>query len=217
MVLLLTISGINTYAQRNNQVPANRTLQTNASANNNASKYELKANSGKIAITNGTKETIVSTNPNDLSPILHGNEVYYMRKPIGAGSSSESTIYVYDINNNTTSDIIKPNAAAAEYNAKNVVENILMDKGNNKLYFTTSLVNPRGYTEFLTWKYDVASKQMVAYKDGKIESIDPMGNQTIVFESSDAKGKFTTRSLMSSEGHLQKVSAKEYTQTSSNK
>ncbi len=217
LVLLLTITGINANAQRNNQVPANKNLQTNASANNTAAKYELKSNSGKIAITNGTKETIVSSNPNDLSPILQGNEVYYLRKPNGTGSSTESTIYVYDIIKNTTTDIIKPNVGATEYNAKNVVENIIMDKGNNKLYFSTSMINPRGYTEFLTWKYDVATKEMVAYKDGKIESIDPMGNQTIVFESADINGKFTSRSLISSDGQLQKVTPKVYTQTSSNK
>lgn len=213
MVLLLIIIGTNAIAQRNNQVPANRTLQTNASAK----KFELSPKPGQIVISDGKNETVVSDNPNDVSPIIHGNEVYYMRQINVGTANGTSSIFVYDIASKSTTDIIKPSAATSNYDPKNMVENIIMDKGNNKLFFSTSKVNPRGYTEFLTWKYDPATKELAVYKDGKIESIDPMGNQTIVFESYDAKGKFTTRSLMSSEGHLQKVSAKEYTQVSSNK
>jgi hypothetical protein len=150
-----------------------------------------------------------TTNPNISQSITSGDQVFYIKTSAGDANSSGSSVYMYNTATKTTEDIIRSNSQAAEYNEKAVVENIVLDKASNKLYFSASLANRRGFAEYVTWRYDITKKQLMAYKDGKIESIDPSGNQTIVFESINANGKFTNKWIVAPDGRtLQSVVTK---------
>ncbi len=178
--------------------------------------YSLKQAKGKITVTDGTRETLISGNPNDVQPVLNGNEVYYITKT-ATGKASGSSVLVYNIASGTKEDIIKQNAAAANYNTKSEIENILVDKTTNRIFFSSSLKNDKGQDEKLTWKYDINSKQLEVYKDGSIESIDNAGNQVIIFRGEDSKGAYTMRTLCGSDGKIQHVIGKQYDLISKNK
>jgi hypothetical protein len=167
--------------------------------------YSLKTTKGKITVTDGTRETVISQDPHDVQPVMNGNEVYYINK-----AEAGASIYVYDISGKAKEDIIKQQAETAHYNTHNDIENIIIDNKSNRMFFSAALANARGHVEKQTWKYDLNTKQLEVYKDGAIESIDEASNQVIVFNGVDAKGTYTMRSIIDKGGKLQSVLGKQY-------
>ena len=181
-----------------------------------APSYSLQMAKGKIILTDGKNETIISQDPNDVQPLINGNEVYYINKA-GADKSKGASLFVYNISTKSKVDIIKENAQSANYDPRSEIENILIDKTSNKMFFSSSLKNAKGYDQKLTWKYDINSKQLEVYKDGVIESIDNSGNQVIAFHGGDSKGSYTMRTLIGTDGKVQRVIGKQYDLISINK
>ena len=212
LCLLAAVLILNTasLAQQQNKSASKQSIQSSANSGNIAPDYRVTKQNGKLILSNGISETVVSNATGTSSPLVNGDEVYYIRKAEGSSNSSGSSIYVYHIKTKKTEDIIGQNSLAANYDLKNVVENLLQDKSSGKLYFSTSSKNSHGHTEFLTWIYDINSKKLAIYKDGRIESIDIQGNQTIVFTGFDSKGKFTSRTLVGTDGNTIKELGKEY-------
>jgi len=188
-------------AQKQNKSTPRQAIQSSANSVNTSTDYKVKTLNGKLILSDGKTEKVVSNKSVASSPLVNGNEIYYIGKGDGSSLSSGSSIYVYNIKTKTTEDIIGPNSSACSYDLKNVVENLLLDKNSGKIYFSSSSKNKRGYTQFLTWHYDINSKQLAVYKDGRIESIDQSGNHVIVFEGFNSKGKYTSRSLVGPGGN----------------
>ena len=90
----------------------------------------------------------------------------------------------------TNEDIITPNAAASSYDLKNAVENVFVDKNSGSVFFTASQVDKDGYKSYLTWKYNTQTKQLSAFRDGKIESIAENGDLTIGYGGDVSKGTY---------------------------
>ncbi len=210
LVAAVLILNTTSVAQQQNKSASRQSIQSLAHSGSTSPNYSVTAKNGKLILLDGKLETVVSNDPGSNLPLVNGDEVYYVRKAEGSSNSSGSSIYAYHIKTKKTEDIITPNSPAGDYDLKNVVENLLQNKNSGKLYFSTSLKNRRGHTEFLTWIYDISSKKLAVYKDGRIESIDTLGNQTIVFDGFDSKGKFTSRTLVGTDGNSIKVLGKEY-------
>ncbi len=212
MCVLAAVLIFNTtsVAQQHNKSAPKRSVQSSAGSENAASNYRIINQNGKVILSDGKSETVVSNETSASSPVVYGDEIYYIGKAEGDTYSSGSSIYVYNVKTKATEDIIRLNSVASSYDLKNVVENLFQNKNSGTLYFSTSSKNRRGHAEFLTWKYDVSSKTLVVYQDGRIEGIDLLGNQTIVFVGFDSKGKFTSRSLVGTDGNLIRVLGKEY-------
>jgi hypothetical protein len=204
LTILIFTSPVMARQQKLKQTPKRQNLTTAKSIAAPENNSGSKTNSQFSSSASNTETP--SNDPNIKSQLTNADEAFYIKNAQRDLISSGSTIYAYNAKTNGTDDIIRSNAAASNYNLKSVVENIVLDKKANVLYFTASLANRHGVTEFLTWKYDIAAKQLMAYKDGKIESIDDQGNQTIVFEGVNSQGKFTTRSLIGADGKLIRVS-----------
>lgn len=193
-----------TVAQQQNKGIADKPAQSPAK------EYKVSKQNGKLILSDGKHQTVVSSDPNASSPLVNGDDVFYIAKAKEDINASGSSIHVFHISTKSTEDIIAPNATASEYDPKNVVENILLDKAHGKLYFSAWRKNRRGYAQFLTWVYDLKTKTLAAYKDGKIKSLDEQGNQVIVFEGFDSKGKYTSSSLVAPDGNVIKELGKEY-------
>ena len=190
LCLLAAVLVLNTtsVAQQQNNGAYRRSIQSSANSGNTSSNYTVTKQNGELILSDGKSETVVSNDATIRSPLVHGD----------------------DIKTKKTEDIILPNSSTASYDSKNVLENLLQDNNSGKLYFSTSSKNRRGHTEFLTWTYDINLKNLTVYRDGRIECIDALGNQTIVFEGFDSKGKFTSRTLVGTDGNTIKELGKEY-------
>ncbi len=206
-VLMLSTRSV---AQHQNKSTSKQSAKASATPVSATMNYKVMERNGKIILSDGKSETLVSANPHASSPVVSGDNVFYIARSEGNNYSSGSSIYVYNIKTKRTGDILSPNATAANYDLKNEVINLLQDKKSGNLYFSTSSKNKRGHTEFLTWSYDISSQTLAVYKDGRIESIDETGIQTIVFEGFDSKGRFTSKTLVSADGNTIKVLGKEY-------
>ena len=210
LLAVVLIFNTTSVAQQKNKSASKQSNQPSANAGNTAPNYSVTNQNGKLILSDGKTETVVSNNSNASFPLVNGEQVYYIGRADGSGHSSGYSVYVYNIKTKSTADIITPNASACNYDLKNVVENLFQDKKMGKLYFSTSAKNRRGHTEFLIWTYDISSQKLAVYKDGRIESIDQSGNQTIVFVGFDSKGKFTSRMLVGTDGNIIKDLGKEY-------
>ncbi len=216
IMMLLLLSGSLLAIKSDAQLKASRGSVKQAGNQAIAPSYSLQTVKGKIVLTDGKNETVISQDPNDIQPLINGNEVYYINKA-GSDKSKGASILVYNISTKSKEDIIKQNAESANYDPRSEIENILIDKTSNKMFFSSSLKNAKGYEQKLTWKYDINSKQLEAYKDGVIESIDNAGNQVIAFHGGDSKGSYTMRTLIGTDGKVQKVIGKQYDLISINK
>ena len=212
LCLLAAVLVLNTtsVAQQQNNGAYRRSIQSSANSGNTSSNYTVTKQNGELILSDGKSETVVSNDATIRSPLVHGDDIYYIGKAEKNSYSSGSSIYAYHIKTKKTEDIILPNSSTASYDSKNVLENLLQDNNSGKLYFSTSSKNRRGHTEFLTWTYDINLKNLTVYRDGRIECIDALGNQTIVFEGFDSKGKFTSRTLVGTDGNTIKELGKEY-------
>jgi hypothetical protein len=206
-VLILNTTSV---AQQKNKSTSKQSIQSSANSGDSSPNYRVTKQNGKLILSDGKSETAISNDPNASSPLVNGEEIYYIGKAEGNSDLSGSSIFVYHIKTKKTEDIVRQNSTACSYDLKSVVENLFLDKKSGKLYFSTSLKNRHGHTEFLTWNYDINSNKLAVYKDGRIESIDMLGNQTIVFEGFDSKGKFTSRTLVGTDGNIIKELGREY-------
>lgn len=227
MLLLIAASMLTFHADARHKVSKRAKKHSTVSvvSNENASpaetssvipEYKLSQEKGKITVSDGVNKTVISNDPNDVQALVNKNEVYYIKKA-GEEKNTGSSIYVFNMSTKANEDIIKQNAVAANYDTKNEIGNIILDKKSNKLFFSTAFANKRGQIENQTWKYDINTKQLEVYKDGAIESIDAAGNQVIVFHGIDSKGQYTSRSIINASGQLQSVIGKQYDLISSNK
>lgn len=182
LVLLLTVCSYNTYAQV----------------------YEQN---GQIVFSiNGDNKTI-STGTNNSLPLLIGNEVYFVSNPDNGGG----TVMVYDTKAQQRADLIRHVAHTTEYNFKDRIANMMAGDNNTKLYFSTVSISPKGVKNYVTWLYDISTKNLSSYKDGLIEYIDGQGKQTIIFYGLDYKGSYKRKSVYTRDGTLDQNFDKEYT------
>jgi len=176
--------------------------------------YKVYENKGKIILHDGKHETIVSKDPDASKPLIYDQEVYFIKK---GNKLSGATICAYNIQDKTTTDVLRKNAGNSNFSFQNEITQMMLDKNSGKLYFSTVSVNKQGYSDYITWHYDIAAKQLVIYKDGEIESIDNAGNQSIAFHGVDRNGSYVSRSVIGTDGKLQKLIGKEYKAVSANK
>ena|GEM_PF-6761789 len=173
---------------------------------NNPEAFKVNLLNSGLTLSNGkTTTTICKDGKIDAATII-GNEVYYLK--------NGSTIQIYDIKNKTTKDLLQNSNAGNVYHVDNKIDKMIVDKNNNRVYFSTNRTNANGHKEALCWHYDITSGNLTLYRDGSLESIDAAGNQTIAFEGKDSRGAFVSRTIVNANGKIISNLGKSYTQLS---
>ncbi len=168
-----------------------------------AAHYAVSEKEGQIILTDGKNKDVISSGTNDTLPVITGNEVYYV------SNASFGTIFVYNILDKSKTDILK-SSGNSEYTFKDAIATMILDKASNTLYFSTVSINSKGLPDYLTWTYNINTRQLAVYKDGIVESIDQQGNQTVVFYGMDYKGSYSKKNIYAKDGSVNQSFDKVY-------
>src|SRR5438309_864135 len=89
MVLLLAGSLLATNADARHKL-SKRTKKQATVSQTVAPDYSLQMAKGRITVSNGVNETVISKDPNDIQPVINGNEVYFIHNDGKAETKSSS-------------------------------------------------------------------------------------------------------------------------------
>lgn len=152
-------------------------------ANANAQSYQLQKEGNSISILQNNVKVTVSNNTDASSAMDYQQKIYFI------GKDGDGTITAYDVSTKKSTNVIATGMKSETgYTVKTVV-NMIGDANGGKIYFTTKDVY-RGNVQYMTWRYDIATKSYDVYCDGKALSLSPDNTLEVLFTGKDMNGEY---------------------------
>ena len=151
---------------------------------------QQRQNRGEVSYSKA-KATITFNNPHDTLGVKYADNVYFTRwvEVSSTQKAMETDIYVFDIEKGGMQLLKASQPSDQEH--KGGVTNILLDKSEGRLFFSTEEQGDNGLDGDVSWFYDFKTQRENIFKEGKLAGIDSKGNISILTKGSDSKGSYT--------------------------
>jgi hypothetical protein len=173
----------------------------------------VSVKAGKIFVADGANKKVVATAAHNIQPLAAPGHVFYINNTI----VGKMVIKAYDVATNTTTDAVKAESLNSGTPTEKKIINLVFDKVENRLYFSTLSVSANGYENYLTWYLNPLTNAVKLFADGKLTAIDEnTGAVHSEMHGIDGHGSYTQTHTNSKDGTSGVIGTRVYTNTTVN-
>jgi hypothetical protein len=175
--------------------------------NCSAQNYSLLPSPKGIQVSNGISSIRISNAVEDTIALIYQDTVYYVHND---AHINRGQLMQYLINSKQTTTLLDSATAAEQGIVLGIIVQVVIDPERGILYGTSIQKPQMGATSYLTFSFNIQTKELKAYRDGILTDINQQGLQTSYYYDIDAKGTFRTKHVFYPDARLLQSYPKEY-------